>query len=387
MKVFYLGFHLPGSLICRYPKENGAGQLWEGRLLEHLGRDAELRVVSIVDRKLKLPKVNGGKPEHFLLQGKLGQDLQAYFSFRRLRAKYLVWRREGWKPDCFIVYNSHPIGNAFTRFLARHDGDVKRILLLLDSRHFGKNLPLLKRLRLKLKPLHWPDEVMLPDFHGVASASLSSERFCHDRNVPWHWFPGGVQADGLLDSVQVPPCDGLTRMGYFGSHSDYAGLKDLLAAFAANPELDLVLSIAGDGPKTRELQQCTASDPRIEWVGYLKERRDLGHWASSCHMLVNPRPAGYGNENNFPSKIFDYLQLGRPVLSSITPTLHHAFGDSVMWYDADKPNALPEALLKVSQKSRPMLRQAGANLRDKYTERFSWREQIGSLKEWMAQIR
>ena len=58
-----------------------------------------------------------------------------------------------------------------------------------------------------------------------------------------------------------------------------------------------------------------------------------------------------------------------------------------MWYDADKPNALPEALLKVSQKSRPMLRQAGANLRDKYTERFSWREQIGSLKEWMAQIR
>jgi glycosyltransferase involved in cell wall biosynthesis len=387
MKVFYLGFHLPESLVRRYPKQNGAGQMWEGRLLKHLGSDAEVRVASIVDRKLKLPDVEVSNPEHFLLQGKLGKDLQAYPSFVRLRAKYLGWRRQGWKPDCFIVYNSHPIGSAFTRFLARHDRDVKRILLFLDSRHFGKNLPLLKRLRLKLKPLHWPDEAMLPFFRGVASASLSSKRFCRDRNIPWRWFPGGAQADGLLDSVQTPSADGITRIGYFGSHSDYAGLKDLLEAFAADPDLNLVLSIAGDGSKTGELQQRSASDPRIEWVGFLKERKDLGHWASSCHMLVNPRPAGYGNDNNFPSKVFDYLQLGRPILSSITPTLQHAFGDSVMWYDADRPSALSEALRRVSQKRISLLIQDGANLRGKYAQGFSWGEQIGGLKEWICQIR
>ena len=365
---------------------NGAGQLWESRLLQNLLSVAELRIASIVDRKLALSDAERNNAGHLLLQGRFGKDLQAYPSFRELRKQYVGWRRQGWKPDCFVVYNSHPIGNAFTRFLAKYDPDVKRRLLFLDSKYFGKNVELLKRLRLRLKPLHWSDEEMLPYFHGVASASLSSESFCRDRNIPWHWFPGGAQADGLLDSVQTPSSDGITRLGYFGSHSDYAGLKDLLDAFAANPHLNLVLSIAGEGSKTGELKQRVASDPRIEWVGFFKERKVLGHWASSCHMLVNPRPAGYGNDNNFPSKVFDYLQLGRPILSSITPTLQHAFGDSVMWYDADRPQALSEALVRVSQKRISLLIQDGANLRDKYAQRFSWEEQIGSLKEWMCDI-
>jgi hypothetical protein len=386
MNAFYLGFWLPPSLVARYPQANGAGQLWESRFRQNLGSDAELRIASIVDRKLALADAEKNNPKHLLLQGRLGKDLQAYPSFCELRKKYVRWRRQGCKPDYFFVYNSHPIGNAFTRFLAKYDSDVKRILLFLDSRDFGKHLSPLKRLRLKLKPLHWCDETMLPYFHGVASASLSSEHFCRERSIPWHWFPGGAQADGLLDRVQAPPSDGPIRIGYFGSHSDYAGLKDLLDAFAANPDLDLVLSIAGEGSKTGELRQRVASDPRIEWVSFFKERKDLGHWASSCHMLVNPRPAGYGNDNNFPSKVFDYLQLGRPILSSITPTLQHAFGDSVMWYDADRPQALSEALVRVSQKSISLLIQDGANLRDEYAQRFSWEEQIGSSKEWMCDI-
>ena len=387
MNVFYLGFWLPPGLVARHPQTNGAGQLWEGRFLENLGDDTNSRFASIVDRKLELSGVKGADPKHLLLQGRFGKDLQAYPSFCELRKKYVHWRRQGWKPDYFVVYNSHPIGNAFTHFLSKHDPDVKRILLFLDSRHFGKHLSLLKRLRFKLKPLHWRDEVMLPCFHGVTSASFSSERFCRDHNIPWHWFPGGVEEDGLLDSVQTPPSNGVTRIGYFGSHSDYAGLKDLLDAFANNPHLKLELSIAGEGSKTGDLKRYAADNPRIEWVGFFKERKDLGLWASGCHVLVNPRPAEYGNDNNFPSKIFDYIQLGRLVLSSVTPTLQHAFGESLMWYDADKPNALSEVLERVSQIKISLLIQDGINLRDRYTKRFSWKEQIGSLKEWMRQIR
>jgi len=387
MNSLYLGFWLPPSLVARYPQANGAGQLWESRFLQNLGSDAELRIASIVDRKLLLSDAERNSPEHLLLQGRFGKDLQAYPSFFELRKSYIRWRRQGWKPDCFIVYNSHPVGNAFTRFLARHDPDVKRILLFLDSRHFGKNLRLLKRLRLKLKPLHWRDEVMLPYFYGVASASLSSERFCRNRDVPWHWFPGGAQSDGLLDTVHSPLANGVARLGYFGSHSDYAGLRDLLDAFMAAPHLKLELSIAGEGPKTADLKRYAKADPRIEWVGFFNERTDLGRWASSCHVLVNPRPAGFGNENNFPSKVFDYVQLGRPVLSSTTPTLKHAFGDSMMWYDADIPNALSEALKVVSEKNIAELLQQGENLRDKFAQSFSWGERVQGLKQWMQQIR
>ena len=228
MKIFYLGFWLPPSLVHRYPQQNGAGQLWESRLLRSLNHGSELRIASVVDRKLDLVDAERQTPGHLLLQGRFGKDLQSYPSFLKLRQTYLHWRRQGWKPDHFVVYNSHPVGNAFTRFLAKYDPDVKRILLFLDSKYFGKKLKLFKRLRLKFKPLYWRDEAMLPYFHGVAAASLSSQRFCQDRGIPWHWFPGGAQADGLLDKVLSPQPEGTKQIGYFGSHADYAGLRDLL---------------------------------------------------------------------------------------------------------------------------------------------------------------
>jgi len=386
MNIFYLGFWLPPYVKHRHPELNGAGQLWESRLLKNLRSDADLRTASLLDRKIELTEVDREDAGRLLLEAKFGKDLQAYPSFRELRKRYLSWRRQGWKPDYCLVYNTHPIGNAFVRFLAKHEPDVKRVVFFLDSKYFGKRIPLLKRLRLHLKPLHWQDEKILPYFHGVASASLSSKKFCQDLKIPWHWFPGGAQADGLLDKVVTPDSRENTRVGYFGSHSEYAGLGDLLATFQNNPALPLTLSIAGEGIQTPELKERTAADPRIEWVGFFKERSDLGRWASSCHVLVNPRPAGYGNDNNFPSKIFDYMQLGRAVVSSWTPTLEYAFGDNLIWYDAGERGALSQALIDVSAKSATELSKQGVMLREKYSTAYAWDETIKNLKQWLGNI-
>ena len=150
--------------------------------------------------------------------------------------------------------------------------------------------------------------------------------------------------------------------------------------------MPLILSIAGEGVQTSELRQRTSSDPRIEWVGFFKERSDLGHWASGCHVLVNPRSTGYGNTNNFPSKIFDYVQLGRPVLSSTTPTLKHAFGDAMTWYDAENPHALSQALVGIAQRSVADLLGEGEALRGKYCPIYSWDETVHNLEQWMTKI-
>lgn len=386
MNFFYLGFHLPEGLVRKLPHLDGAGQLWETRFLQNLEIGFGVRKASILDRRIKLTEANHKDPKHLLLAARFGKDLQAYPSFCELRKRYLRWRRQGWKPDFCILYNTHPIGNAFTRFLAKHDPDVKRVLFFLDSKNFGKKLPLFKRVRLKLKPLHWRDETMLPYFHGVAAASFSSEKFCRERNIPWHWFPGGAQADGLLDKIVTPATGGNKRVGYFGSHSEYAGLGDLLAAFQNNPELPLTLSIAGEGVQTAELRQRTASDPRIEWVGFFEKRSDLGRWASSCHVLVNPRPSGYGNTNNFPSKLFDYMQLGRSVLSSTSPTLEHAFGDALIWYDAESPRGLEQTLFDVSEKSAADLMHKGEELRQKYAKAYAWDNTVENLQKWIFSL-
>ena len=385
-RVLYLGFWLPPSLAKRYPSLNVAGQLWESRLLENLSAATDIRKVSILDRKIILDQKGGVSPSHAFLPSRLSKDLQAPLSYYGLKKIYQKWRREGWKPECVLVYNTHPVWNAFVRFLSRHDPEIKRILILLDSNQFSQKTGLLKRIRYRLKPFHWSDEAMLSQFHGIASASFSSKAYCEEHQIPWHWFPGGIQGDGLLERVSKPQAAGPVKLGYFGSHSDYAGLKQLLEAFLQVKDPKLKLSIAGEGAKTEELKKLSSSDERVEWVGFFKEREDLGHWASQCHVLVNPRPAGYGNENNFPSKMFDYVQFGRPIISSQTETLKHAFGDTPIWYNAQDKMGLVNLLSNIEIMDIEELIKKHSIISKNIIQTYCWTETVKDLKMWIDKV-
>lgn len=80
------------------------------------------------------------------------------------------------------------------------------------------------------------------------------------------------------------------------------------------------------------------------------------------------------------------MQLGRCVLSSITPTLKHAFGDSMIWYDAKYPQALSQALVNISQMSTYDLIRQGEDFREKYSQNYSWSETVSDLKEWIRSL-
>jgi hypothetical protein len=102
--------------------------------------------------------------------------------------------------------------------------------------------------------------------------------------------------------------------------------------------------------------------------------------------FVNPRPTGFGNTNNFPSKLFDYMQLGRAVLSSTTPTLRHAFGDALIWYDAGNPQGLSQALVGISERSTADIVQKGDEPRDKHSAIYSWNETVKNIQQWIGSL-
>jgi len=90
--------------------------------------------------------------------------------------------------------------------------------------------------------------------------------------------------------------------------------------------------------------------------------------------------------NNFPSKIFDYMQLGRAVLSSTDSTLEHAFGNALMWYESGNQQALAQALIDVSGRSNNDLLKRGEELLEKYSIAYSWTETIQGLRKWLASV-
>jgi hypothetical protein len=84
--------------------------------------------------------------------------------------------------------------------------------------------------------------------------------------------------------------------------------------------------------------------------------------------------------------MFDYVQLGRTVLSSKTETLGHAFGDSVIWYDAEAPRALLKSLEDISRMSLDHLFAAGERMCIQHSGNYEWNPSVQRLQSWIGNL-
>lgn len=103
---------------------------------------------------------------------------------------------------------------------------------------------------------------------------------------------------------------------YSGLLSPVTGVDKLLDAFASLDRTDMRLAISGKGPLLEQVLECAKKDIRICYLGHLPYEQYLNALAEA-DVLLNPRDMSLSeNQNNFPSKIMDYLAAGKPILST-----------------------------------------------------------------------
>src|SRR5205823_8047906 len=103
--------------------------------------------------------------------------------------------------------------------------------------------------------------------------------------------------------------------GYFGALAAHSGVIPLVESFLASG-LESSLHICGHGRLGDTLVHLAERDARLKFHGLLPSTEDCLRLAQSWDVLVNPRPAMQGNENNFPSKIFEYALCVRAILTT-----------------------------------------------------------------------
>jgi len=103
---------------------------------------------------------------------------------------------------------------------------------------------------------------------------------------------------------------------YSGLLSRVTGVDLLLKAMEENRNQDIRLVITGKGNLEQLVRDAAQKDARIEYKGHLTYEgyiREL----QNADILVNPRNMNLPeNQNNFPSKILDYLATGKPIIST-----------------------------------------------------------------------
>jgi glycosyltransferase involved in cell wall biosynthesis len=389
-RLLYVGYAFPPGWQALHPDVNPAGHGFETQMIAALRGHFEIRSAGLLPVPTPAPApdpgASPGVTHDLLLFEGPPELLSRHRAFTALKRRYLQWRSAGWMPEAVLFYNLGPVYNAFARWLRRQTPRPRLVLLLLDSSQLGKPLPALKRLRYRFKPYTVPDADMLPCFDSCIGLSTDVETYFQPRGVPFLWMPGACNPTPLPDAADMlPPANTPIRFGYFGALAAHAGVADL-AEVIRQSSTPATLRICGYGKFSAQLAEIGKTDPRIQFEGFLAKPEDCLGFGRGCDALVNPRPPSHGNQNNFPSKLFNYARCGRAILSSRISGVDRVLGPEAFYYDtARHPASLREAMESIVRLDRAELRRRGAAIRERVRTEFNWPKQAERMATFIRQ--
>jgi glycosyltransferase involved in cell wall biosynthesis len=208
--------------------------------------------------------------------------------------------------------------------------------------------------------------------------------------TPWLLMEGGVPEEAVAGplpaSKEKEPGAPVVFM-YSGTLTDLKGIPLLLAGFERARGQHLRLWIAGGGPLRAQVEAAAARDPRIRFFGSLPHAEVLRAY-EDVDVLVNPHSTRHVTARYlFPSKLLEYLAMGRPVITTCsTPEVREEYGDVAYVMDKEDPAELAALFERIGGMTPGDRRERGALGRARVAERKTWPRQGRRMLDFIAGI-
>ena len=145
----------------------------------------------------------------------------------------------------------------------------------------------------------------------------------------------------------------MRKIGYSGKLDEAYGIRILLDAFSLIKDPELQLWVTGSGRLMEIVKEREEKDRRIRFLGLLENRDLVLQMEEEADVLVNPRlPSNPLSDFSFPSKLFEYLLSGTPVVSFRIGGIPEDYFPYLYLAERETPEALSSAILKALSLSR-----------------------------------
>ncbi len=151
---------------------------------------------------------------------------------------------------------------------------------------------------------------------------------------------------------------------YTGSLSYTFGIKNLLDAFSTIDNMDLNLWICGGGEAEKEITQLEKRDKRVKYFGYVT-KEEIYSLQDKADILINPRGVeGEYNKFSFPSKTFEYLKSGKPIIMCKLPSMPQEYYEHLYLLENNSVDEITAKITEICSKPKAELMAKGKNARD-----------------------
>lgn len=356
------------KVVKKFQYASEAANNFQDNLLIELKKNHEVQVLSY----LGFPKEDQWTADierEMLQEGIQYISRQGLFSrFTGLIFYYLKFLRMAYQTDYILLYNYYYI-NFLILPLARL---LRKKTALILADHSGKgdySSWIRKRIAVKTEQDYYKFDKLI-----ILSKHLY-QKMSHPNKLH---FPGALRLSAYRDFSLKTTKE--TRVLYAGLLNRVTGIDLYLSAIRQVTDRNVQFLFTGRGPLKTTIEAAAKRDNRILYLGFLS-REAYYQLLDDVDIVINPRNMHLPeNQNNFPSKIMEYLASGRRILSTRFPG-YEDFEPYITFCGSDS-REIAEGLLHILGQSEECDKVFQANRR--FAAQFDWSVQVKRITDFLG---
>ena len=211
------------------------------------------------------------------------------------------------------------------------------------------------KLKTILKKIDWLQiKRMQNSFDGFI---LYAEKMAEYLNLPsekWMLMEGLFDSDEMINKKDNNVKKRKAIM-YSGKLDAEYGINMLLDSFMKIKYKECELWLTGSGNSEDYINKCAKKDDRIKFYGFLPSRKDVLEKQQEASILLNMRlPSEIASSYCFPSKLFEYMVTGTPVVSFKIQGIPSEYAKYIKFVEEDESSLtkILEDLLEIDEYKR-----------------------------------
>ncbi len=196
-----------------------------------------------------------------------------------------------------------------------------------------------------------------------------------------------IVVDGGLDETELRPykfqSSAKKNVLFCGALTEYNGILNLLKAMELLVDKEISLDIYGGGYLEKEVEEFAKTHSNVYYRGKVSNQ-EVMQKQREAWLLINPRKVDdLIAKVTFPSKTFEYMLSGTPVLTTRLNGYSEEYMDKLFFTETDTAEDIAESISMIAKKEETELREITERAYDFVCEKRIWNVQAKKIVDFI----